>query len=90
MPASGLKLRHRLASTDRQYRTHRTDNQKSDILQRLTVEGLQILFWAPSPAPAGFFIFQNYIKYSQLSRFRCLSCPAERDGILWDPVGLVT
>jgi hypothetical protein len=51
MPASGLKLRHRLASTDRQYRTHRTDNQKSDILQRLTVEGLQILFWAPSIRP---------------------------------------
>ena len=47
MPASGLKLRHRLASTDRQYRTHRTDKQQSDILQRFTAEDLQILFWAP-------------------------------------------
>jgi hypothetical protein len=65
MPASGLKLRHRLASTDRQYRTHRTDKQKSDILQRFMVEDLQILFWAPSPAPAGFFFVQNYSKYSR-------------------------
>jgi hypothetical protein len=51
MPASGLKLRHRLASTDRQYRTHRTEKQKSVILQRFVVEGLQILFWAPSIRP---------------------------------------
>jgi|GEM_PF-6988945 len=42
MPASGLKLRHRLASTDRQYRTHRTDNQKSDILQRLICMDLDL------------------------------------------------